>query len=107
MLIAVACALVSFVLGAVISAVNYAISRRILTTKPEIYASTTIIRQFCSVAYLVVAYFVGSRWFADNIMGILVGAALGITVSSFFFTAKLMRLNSAKNEENEKGKGEE
>lgn len=84
----------AFVPGVVIAAVNYVVSRKILTGKPETYASTTVIRQVCSVAYLVVAYFVGNRWFPENLLSILLGAALGVTLPLFYFTVKLLRINS-------------
>jgi len=88
------CALAAFVPGVVIAAVNFAVSRKILIGKPEVYASTTVIRQVCSVAYLVAAYFVGNNWFSENLLSILLGAALGVTLPSFYFTAKLLRINS-------------
>ena len=101
------CAAAAFVPGVAIAGVNYTIARKTLTNRPELFTSATMIRQVCSVIYLVVAYFVSSKWFPDCLLAILLGAALGVTLPSILFTSKLLRLNSSLNAPQKEDKREE
>lgn len=103
----ICCAAAAFVPGAVIAAINYKIASRTLTNRPELFTSVTMIRQVCSVVYLVAAYFVSRMWLPDYLLSILLGAALGATLPSFFFTPKLLRLNASLKPAHDKDKREE
>ena len=85
-------AAIAFVIGTAISFVNYLLSKRILVTRPDQYAITTVIRQLLNVAYLVVCFFIAEH-VAVNLAALLIGAVLGLTLSSFYFTWKLLKIN--------------
>ena len=97
----------AFVPGAVIAAINYKIASRTLLNRPELFTSITVIRQVCSVVYLVAAYFVSRMWIPDCLLGILLGAALGVTLPSILFTPRLLRLNASLKPTHEKEEREE
>ena len=101
------CAAAAFVPGAAIAGVNYIIARRTLTNRPQLFASVTMLRQVFSIVYLVAAYFVSRMWIPDCMLSILIGAALGVTLPSFFFTSKLLRINASMNSAQDKDEREE
>ena len=85
-------AVIAFFIGMSISLVNYLLSKKILITHPDQYAITTVMRQFLNVAYLVVCFFIAEHT-AVNLAALLIGAVLGLTLSSFYFTWKLLKIN--------------
>ena len=87
-------AAVTFSLGTLIAFSGYLIASHTLRKKPELYASSTIIRQIVQVLYFVAVYFIGKKTDA-NIIYLLVGAASGITLPMFYFTKKLVKQNDA------------
>lgn len=107
-------AAIAFLAGVAVSALNYLLSKRVLQRAPEKYASMTVARQMIQVLYLVAVFFVGER-ISVSVIWLLVGAALGVTVPSFYFTMRLVRINdqrtdarAANNANNDKiGKEEE
>lgn len=85
---------VTFILGMLIAFLGYLSASHILRKKPELYTSSTVIRQIIQVLYFVAVYFISKR--ADvNIIYPLIGAASGITLPMFYFTKKLVRQNDA------------
>lgn len=85
---AVICAGVGFL----VAFMNYILSKKILETRPEKFAFTTVFRQLVQVGYLMAVYFIGSK--ADvSLTYLLVGAVIGMTVPMFFFTKKLIAFN--------------
>lgn len=97
-------ALVACAAGCVISFAEFLLSKYFLLKKEKYFSSVTIIRQFLSIAFLVALYFIGQKT-SLNAMYLLVGGAIGITVPSFIFTARLVKANSeaSKKKEDENG----
>lgn len=81
---------VAALVGLVISGVNYKLSLSILKKKPELVAAMSAPRQILNVAYLLLVYLVApyTPW---DLMALLIGAAIGMTGSMFFFTGKLLK----------------
>ena len=88
-------AAVAFLIGALIAAGNYFLSKYMLKTKPQQFAATHILRQIIVVAYLVVIYCFGG-YTPYSVTWLLVGGCLGITIPTFYFTFKLVKLNDKK-----------
>lgn len=80
----------SAVIGLAISAINYKISLAMLKKKPELVAAMSAPRQILNIGYLLLVYFLAPHtpW---DVMPLLIGAAIGMTGSMFFFTAKLIK----------------
>ncbi|MBO5231717.1 MAG: hypothetical protein J6B88_03745 [Clostridia bacterium] len=87
-------AIIAFLLGLAISAVNYAISKYVLKYHTSKYPFLQLIRTSLQVGYLVVLYFCGefTPW---KTVWLLVGGALGITLPMLFFTYRLVKLNDS------------
>ena len=88
-------AVVAFLIGSLIATTNYALSKYMLKNKPNFFATTHILRQFLVVAYLVVIYIFGG-YTPYNITWLLIGGCLGVTLPTFYFTYKLVKLNDKK-----------
>lgn len=78
--------------GALIGLLNYHISKGILKKRPEQYALGTVVRQLLNIGWLLACYAVGESTSLSTV-ALLVGAALGITLPSLYFTPRLLRLN--------------
>ncbi|MCQ2405866.1 MAG: hypothetical protein MJ067_01440 [Oscillospiraceae bacterium] len=89
----------AFIVGAVLSYVNYRISRLLLSRSKNSLAALSMLRQLISIAYLVILFVFG-RSFAPNLYMLLIGGALGITLPSFYLTMRLVKEDKA----DEKGK---
>lgn len=78
------------VLGVLISAGNYLLSKRILEKKPSMLSVASVPRQIINVAYLLVVYLAAplTPW---GLTELLVGAAVGLTGAMFYFTGKLLK----------------
>lgn len=85
-------AIITFVLGFAVAGLNFLLSKAILTKQPEKYAFSTILRQLIQILYIVAVYFVAEKtpW---DMMYMLVGAVLGVTLPMFFFTQRLVKIN--------------
>ncbi|MBQ8868992.1 MAG: hypothetical protein IJ027_04670 [Oscillospiraceae bacterium] len=94
-------AAITLALGVLIAVGNYFLSAYMLKKRPEAYASTTVLRQMIQVLYLVAVLLIGEKTPADVIY-LLIGAAVGITVPMFYFTGKLVKLNDALNKQRKK-----
>ena len=88
-------AVIAFFVGSLIAVSNYFLSKYMLKNKPQQFASTHILRQVLVVAYLIVIYCFGG-YTPYNITWLLVGGCLGITLPTFYFTYKLVKLNDKK-----------
>ena len=86
--------ILAFLGGAVISAVNYGINLTILKKNPALLASLGIVRQLLNVGYLVLVFFLSKRlpW---ELLPLLIGAAVGLTVPSFLLSMRLARKNES------------
>lgn len=87
-------AVITALIGVVISFLNYLISKQVLLKNPQKYSFTTIMRQVLQVLFLVAVYFIGQKTRFD-IFYLLIGAALGITIPMFYFTGKLVKINDS------------
>ena len=88
-------AVITAVVGFLIAFLNFVFSKGVLQKVPEKIPTAFIGRQLLQVAYLVLVYLVGSRVENIDIVFLLVGAAVGMTIHMFFFTKKLLALNDA------------
>lgn len=95
-------AALSFAGGVGIAAICYAISKYMLKKQSGLYSSMQIVRQLIQIAYLVVIYFAAPRtpW---DLVWLLVGGCLGITLPMFFFTYRLVKLNDKMKEDDKNG----
>ncbi len=96
-------ALICLVIGSGVAFINYLISKHTLIKSPKNFSAVTVLRQFVQVGFLVLVYFIG-RNLPYDVLYLLIGAVLGITISMFYFTKKLLKLNEASNK---KGNGKE
>ncbi len=83
-------ALLAALAGVLISAGNYALSRRIMEKKPGLLAAMSIPRQLVNVVYFVALYLLSSvtPW---GVAELLIGGAVGLTGAMFYFTGKLLK----------------
>lgn len=91
-------AAVTLALGILIAFLNYLLSAYMLKKHPQSYPSSMAVRQIVQVLYFVAVFFIGEKTPADVIY-LLIGAAVGITLPMFYFTGKLVKLNDALNKE--------
>lgn len=97
-------AALAFATGAAIAALNYAVSRYLLTKRPSMYAGMQIIWQPVQIAYLGALVLLGgyTPW---NWLWLLAGGCLGITLPKFWFTYRLVKLNDSLHEKEESSDG--
>ena len=81
-----------------LAAANYFITRKLLRKGGEQLAVISILRQTLNIAYLVAIYFL-AEFLPWPVEGMLIGGALGVTVPSFVFAARLARETGAKGQE--------
>ena len=102
-------ALLAFLGGAAVALVNHSVNRRALKKKPDALASLSVLRQALSVAYLVLVYLM-SRVLPWDMIPLLVGAAVGLTVPAVLLSLRLARLNDGmgkRKTEDASGEGDE
>ncbi len=81
----------AFLGGALISWVNYLLLRRLLAGKGETgLAMASPVRMLLSAAYLAALYFLG-KYTGLSSAALLIGGALGLTVTLALFTLRLSR----------------
>lgn len=88
-------AVLAFLAGAVISYINYRISLLVLRKKPDAVAASSVARQFLNIAYFAAVYFI-TPYTPWDMIPLLVGAALGVTIPMFYFTYLLLRVSGNK-----------
>lgn len=99
--------LIAFTVGVGVAFLCYLVSRLFIKKRSAFYTASTVIRQVVCVCFLVALFFVGQKTSLDSKL-LLIGGALGVTLPSFFFTSRLVRLSDSINGEentkmNEKG----
>ncbi len=90
---------IAFAVGALISYLLYRLNLRVLQTKPDRFASFSVVRQLVSAGYLFLVFFV-SRRLPWSPLAMLLGAAFGVTIPSILLAFRLAKMNdrtSAKN----------
>lgn len=94
--------LLAFLGGTAVSAINYGINSLTLRKKPEALASMNIVCQLLSVAYFVAVYVLRDSlpW---DMVPLLVGAAVGLTIPNILFSLRLAKKNDAMNGNARKG----
>lgn len=99
------CGAVAFAAGALISLIDYGISKSILTKDPNKYAVGAVVRQILNVGLLLICFLIGENS-GLSVIALLVGAVLGITLPSLLFTPLLLKINREKSANTDKGKEE-
>ncbi len=87
----IGCAVV-FAIGILLAYLGYRLCAYAIKKRPEYYPFATVFRQILQILYFVAVYFLGEKSGAD-VVYLLVGAAVGITLPMFYFTSKLVKLN--------------
>ena len=97
--------LLTFLGGTAVSAINYAINRWTLRNRPDSLASMSIVRQILSVAYFATVYVLRDSlpW---DMVPLLVGAAVGLTIPNILFSMRLAKKNDALNRNPREGEEE-
>ena len=101
-------ALLALALGAGISYVNYRLTSRSVSNPNERFAGVSLLRQALNIGYLAAVFFVGPYTPWDRTW-LLVGAVIGLTIPTFFFTFLLLRRlnrNGAVGSQNKGGESE-
>ena len=82
-------AVITFSIGVLLATVNYYLSRYIMRNSTKGLAPFSFLRQLINIGYMVLLFLVADSlpW---DIMPVIVGGALGITLPIFFFTKKLI-----------------
>ena len=88
-------AVIAATIGFLIALLNFVFSKRVLQKKPDKIPAAFIGRQILQVSYLVLVYLIGSEVNTINIVFLLVGAVVGMTIPMFFFTRKLLIFNES------------
>lgn len=86
-------AIFAFLGGITVGGACYLISRRVLMRAPSRFSAVSMVRNLIQVGYFLAVYFLAPvlPW---ELIPLLVGAALGITLSTFWFTARLVKIAS-------------
>ncbi len=100
--------LLAFAGGCAVSVLNYFINRRTLEKKPSALASVSVARQFLSIGYLVLVFFLAKVLPWDH-APLLLGAAVGLTIPSILLAMRLAKLNDSmkKTRSDTTGKGDD
>ncbi len=88
-------AAIAFVIGIGISFLNYRLTDVFIRKMPDKFSFVSVFRQTLGVLYIVALYFLSPYTPWDRTY-LLAGAALGITIPMFIFTARLVSGGSTK-----------
>lgn len=88
-------AVVAALAGFLIAFANYIFSKKVLIKFPEKYALVSVGRQILQVGFLIIVYFVGTKIETVNIVYLLVGAVLGMTLPMIYFTKQILLVNDS------------
>jgi len=93
-------------LGVLVSWLTYLMSRKTMTTKPDLMGAMSLPRQMVQIGFLVVVYLLSplTPW---NYVELLVGAVIGMTGAMFYFTGKLLKELKSPEPENAEERGDE
>ena len=83
----------AFLGGVLVGGVCYLISVQMLRRAPSRVSAFSIVRNLIQIEYFLTVYFLAPAlpW---DLIPLLIGAALGITVSSLYFTSRLVKVTS-------------
>ena len=95
-------ALVTVLAGFLIAFANYIFSKKVLIKFPDKYAFISVVRQALQVGFLVVVYFIGTKIEGLNIVYLLVGAVIGMTLPMIYFTKQILLVNDSMTGKKEK-----
>ncbi len=98
-------AVITFSIGVGIAALDYLISKYFLEKNPDRFAMTAVVKQLINVAFLVAVY-MSADFLPCELIYLLGGAVLGITIPMIIFTRKLLKLNEAKRGASREKEGE-
>lgn len=90
----------AFIIGLVLSFLNYKISEYFLKSRQNMFSYVSVIRQAVQVAYVLILFFAAKYTPWDRTY-LLIGGVLGITLPMFFFTYRLLKTNSSMKTEQE------
>ncbi len=88
-------AIVAAIAGFLIAFINYTFSKRVIMKAPDKFLLTATARQVLQILFLVIVYFIGTKTELANVIYLLVGAVLGMTLPMIYFTRKLLSLNKS------------
>lgn len=88
---------VACVFGAIVGFLNFLISKTILQKDPNKYALGAVLRQLINIGCILLCYTVGRNTVLPT-EALLIGSVIGITVTAFVFTHRLLKLNQRTNE---------
>ena len=91
-----AAAAAALLVGAAISFADYKILEFFISRKQSNPAVGSFVRQIINIAYIFLLYFIGKKTGLD-VRFLLIGGAIGITVPSFFFTARILKKQDSAN----------
>ena len=98
-------AVVAGIIGFLVAFLNYLISKIVLLKAPQKYSVTTVLRQVLHIGFMVAVYFIVSKIEQINLVYVLVGSVLGMTLPMIFFTKKLLEYNNQLNGKGDKDDG--
>lgn len=86
-------ALFAFLGGVLVGGICYLVSRQMLARAPSRVSAFSIVRNLIQIGYFLGVYFLAPvlPW---DLIPLLIGAALGITISTLCFTARLVKVAS-------------
>lgn len=87
-------AILAFGVGTVIAAIIYVFLRQVLIKKPSQYVIMQMMRQWIQIAYLIVLLVAG-KYTPWDTNWLLVGGCAGVTLPTFWFTYRLVKLNDS------------
>lgn len=90
----------AFIGGVAVAVLNDWMSRAVLKRNPAHITYFFVIRQIFNVAYLAALFFLASA-LSWNMIALLAGGALGVTLPAFFFARRLVKLNDAAGKDDE------
>ena len=91
------CAVLATVAGFLIALLNFQISKKALRKNPNLYLAASTFRLVITVVFVVVSYLFAEKAIEESFC-VLIGGVLGVTLTGFYFTSKLLKLNSADTE---------
>lgn len=80
--------------GALIAFINYLISRCVLMKRAGLFSSVSLMHQILNVGYIVALYCIAVKT-GTNLIYMLVGGALGVTLPMLLFIPKLIKLTKS------------
>ena len=93
-------AVIAFLAGVAVAAANFSLSKWIIKKHSEQFAISSIARQLIQLMFLFAVFLIAPYTRFDEVF-LLVGGALGVTLPSFYFTSRLVKLNDSLNKKGE------